>query len=110
MTYKDPEKQREYMRLWNIRQRTEIGSRQRQRRREKKDWVNSLKDQCERCGYNNLVAALEYHHVDPATKEASIADAVRNMWTEEHILAEINKCKLLCANCHREVEFLAYLG
>jgi hypothetical protein len=58
---------------------------------------------CELCGYDRSVAALQFHHLDPASKEFQIAnrgvaralDAAR---------AEASKCALLCANCHAEVE------
>ena len=57
--------------------------------------------QCDICGYNRCFAALEFHHIDGSTKENSIS----NMRTrsENSIRQEIEKCVLLCANCHREV-------
>jgi hypothetical protein len=55
---------------------------------------------CEICGYNKCLNALEFHHSDPATKEFNISDRIT---TFEDIQAELDKCHLLCANCHREV-------
>ena len=48
------------------------------------------------------MAAFEFHHLDAGTKEFAIsADGVPRRW--ELIVAELEKCVLLCANCHREV-------
>jgi predicted HNH restriction endonuclease len=58
--------------------------------------------QCQLCGYDRCLAALEFHHPDPAKKDFSIsADGSTRSWTR--VRQEIEKCVLLCANCHREV-------
>jgi hypothetical protein len=56
---------------------------------------------CIRCGYNKYVGALEFHHRDPSEKEQTISRLVCRKW--EIVKAEVDKCDLLCANCHREV-------
>lgn len=55
---------------------------------------------CERCGYNKCLAALEFHHLNPADKEFSISN--NGLPSFEKAQKEANKCILLCANCHRE--------
>lgn len=55
---------------------------------------------CQICGYNRSVSALVFHHLDPSKKDFGLAGNTRS-W--ESILAEIEKCVLLCANCHSEV-------
>jgi hypothetical protein len=55
---------------------------------------------CERCGYNKCINALDFHHLDPTTKE--VENEFRS-WSWERILLEIDKCILVCANCHREI-------
>ena len=57
---------------------------------------------CEICGYNKCVEALEFHHLDPNEKEFGISKT-GNTYSWEKIKNEIDKCSLLCANCHREV-------
>ncbi len=57
---------------------------------------------CERCGYDRCVTALEFHHRDPDEKDEDICVLTKSSW--ERIASEIEKCDLLCANCHREVE------
>ena len=55
---------------------------------------------CEDCGYNRCLAALEFHHLDPAEKDPSWASM--KMWSFDRVKPELDKCALLCANCHRE--------
>ena len=55
--------------------------------------------QCNLCGYNRCVEALEFHHIDPKIKSFEISE--RRNWND--VALELNKCLLLCANCHREI-------
>lgn len=62
---------------------------------------------CEICGYNKCAAALEFHHKDPNEKEFLLSQ--RNLRTfNEEITNELDKCSLLCANCHREIHWLNF--
>ncbi len=65
--------------------------------------------ECRVCGYKKCIAALEFHHRDPKTKvfELSKSNLLRR-W--DVVLAEAEKCDLLCANCHREMEEKLRLG
>ena len=54
---------------------------------------------CSRCGYNKCVAALDFHHVHPNKKEKKIMDFGS---FDELCKKELNKCIILCSNCHRE--------
>ena len=55
--------------------------------------------ECSHCGYSKYVGALEFHHVDPKEKDFGISGKVLG-W--ERIKKELEKCVLLCSNCHRE--------
>lgn len=55
---------------------------------------------CQACGYDRCVQALEFHHLDSAKKDFAVASSTKS-W--EEIKREVDKCILLCANCHREV-------
>lgn len=55
---------------------------------------------CQCCGYSRCMGALEFHHLDPKKKDFGIA-AVTRSW--ENIKDELDKCILVCANCHREI-------
>lgn len=55
---------------------------------------------CSRCGFNHP-AALQFHHIDPKTKSFTISkQLIANRSSKERILQEIEKCIVLCANCH----------
>ncbi len=56
---------------------------------------------CSVCDYNKYQGALEFHHLDPNEKDFSIAQARHT--TFDKVKAELDKCVLLCSNCHREV-------
>lgn len=53
---------------------------------------------CTFCGYNKNMHALEFHHVNQDDKKYNITYATI---TRKDLVDEINKCLLLCANCHR---------
>jgi len=61
---------------------------------------------CKTCGYSKCLDALEFHHRNPKEKKFKLSSAMYGEgFSQEEIVAEINKCDLLCANCHREVHF-----
>ena len=55
---------------------------------------------CQLCGYNGYAGAMELHHRDPKEKDFSLSRA--KLTTFEKVRNELDKCDLLCANCHRE--------
>lgn len=67
----------------------------------KKKVVEMKGGKCERCGYDKCIDALEFHHLDPTTKDFKLANTGSAPSFEKY-LEETNKCILLCANCHRE--------
>ena len=54
---------------------------------------------CEHCGYDKYHGALQFHHKDPTQKDPKEFSRKKN-W--ERFKAEVDKCVLLCANCHAE--------
>ena len=58
---------------------------------------------CECCGYNKNIASLQFHHIDPSTKSFTLDSRTLERKSDEAILEEFAKCKLLCSNCHCEV-------
>jgi hypothetical protein len=73
------------------------------RRRVKEILVAEAGGACRLCGFDGVPGALHFHHVDPRTKEFSLAGrgVSRSL---ERARAEAAKCVLLCANCHAAVE------
>ncbi len=101
MPYKDPEKSREYMRRWYQNNKaTHIGY-VRQRDGRTQGWFREYKKTlaCEVCGENHP-ACLDFHHRDPREKKFSVSTR-RDRPSMSALLAEIAKCRVLCANCHR---------
>lgn len=57
---------------------------------------------CSICSYYRSSAALEFHHLNPNEKDFTLSH-VRSYKFDDRIKTELDKCVLLCANCHREV-------
>ena len=60
---------------------------------------------CCNCGYKKNLAALEFHHIDPSKKKFKLDSRKLSNSTWKNILEEMNKCKLLCSNCHAEEHY-----
>lgn len=62
---------------------------------------------CEICGYNKCEGALQFHHLNPKEKEFTISHINLNEdeFSFENLLKEVDKCQLLCANCHAEQHY-----
>ena len=57
---------------------------------------------CAVCGYNKCNRALSFHHLDPTKKDFGLSvKGITRSW--EKTQKELDKCILLCANCHMEV-------
>jgi transcriptional regulator of aromatic amino acid metabolism len=52
--------------------------------------------------------ALDFHHVDPSGKDLNVS-AIKNTAFEK-IIPELDKCILVCSNCHREIHYLLKLN
>lgn len=71
------------------------------RRRLKEKAVIYLGGKCKKCGYNKCIDSLEFHHIDSTQKDFGISkQGITRSW--ETLKKELQKCILLCANCHRE--------
>jgi hypothetical protein len=69
----------------------------RRRRERKQELVASRAGRCMDCGYSTCLDALEFHHRDMTTKEFGLGN-FNGTWAR--VLAEAEKCDLLCSNCH----------
>jgi hypothetical protein len=59
---------------------------------------------CYKCGETREYV-LDFHHINPDNKNNTIAHMIKSA-SLENLLLEIQKCVLLCANCHREFHYL----
>lgn len=67
----------------------------------KKLAVNYLGGKCQKCGYNKCIGALQFHHIDPTKKSKEYYNMKLRTFNDK-FKKELNKCILLCANCHLE--------
>lgn len=59
---------------------------------------------CINCGYDKCIAALEFHHTESEKKDFGIsANGYTRSW--EKVKKELDKCILVCSNCHREIHY-----
>lgn len=75
-----------------------------QKRREvvKQKAVEYKGGKCSRCGYDRCVQALSFHHTDPKEKDFGISSkGYTRSW--ESVKKELDKCILVCHNCHSEI-------
>ena len=94
------EYQKQYDQLYKV----EKNDRDKARRLlKKKRAIALLGGKCKRCGLKSEYTTIyDFHHTDPFSKGKDIkggSDFMRKAW--ERIEAELKKCILLCANCHR---------
>ncbi len=67
------------------------------------DWFIEYKKSlsCEICGESRYWV-LDFHHKDPKEKDLEVSLVVRQC-SKEKLLDEINKCMVVCSNCHRDI-------
>ena len=61
---------------------------------------------CEVCNENHP-ATIEFHHKNPRTKHLEISVMVSSApkFSREKIIKEMNKCKIICSNCHKKLHW-----
>jgi hypothetical protein len=75
----------------------------------KQEMINLFGGKCSNCGYNKFNMALEFHHKDKEEKINDISNLVRKFKKDKtKINEELEKCVLLCSNCHKEVHSKKY--
>lgn len=70
------------------------------RKRTKIELVKYKGGSCVKCGYNKCINALQFHHLDPSEKDFQISG---KSYSFERMKEEVDKCILVCANCHIEI-------
>lgn len=67
--------------------------------RAKQAAIKYLGGKCQRCGFDKHSAALEFHHTDPKEKDFTLGNVGNKTWAL--LKKELDKCILLCSNCHK---------
>ena len=95
------DKMRAYRRKWYAKNKPKTYGKVKSRKLALKTWLDEYKLslKCNRCGENHP-GVIQFHHSDPSEKEIDISRVVTNGWSIERIKKEIDKCEVLCANCH----------
>ena len=72
------------------------------RKKLKKMAIEYKGGKCVFCGYDKCNDALDFHHLNSKEKEFGLSvRGLTRSW--EKIKEELDKCILVCANCHREL-------
>ena len=96
------EKLKEYEHQWYLLHKDEVYLRAETRRKSQRNKILEYKatHPCVICGESDP-CVLDFHHVDPNGKEFTVAEGMN--YTMERIMKEIEKCDIVCKNCHAKI-------
>jgi L-lysine 2,3-aminomutase len=109
LPFKDPAKRKAYHRAYSKKHYAENKEhyieKSRKHKQATRDWIRSLKEGriCSQCGEDDPIV-LDFHHPNPNEKGGTVAN-IAHRWSRKRILQEIEKCDVMCANCHRRHHF-----
>ena len=72
-------------------------------RKIKSYFVEKFGGSCLRCGFSDGIYALEFHHIFPRTKNESVSKVISS-GNVERAEKELDKCIMLCSNCHKTLD------
>ena len=95
---------KEYDAEYQKNNRDKINEQQRLYRTKQREWWFEVTEGlvCVTCGEPDFIV-LEFHHRDPGTKKFGLANY--NKFSKRKVLEEMEKCDVLCANCHRRLHW-----
>jgi len=105
MPYKDKDQRTRhsklYGRIWYQDHKEEVMERRKQRQIQIQKWYREYKRtlSCLDCGEDHP-ACLQFHHKNKAEKDFNIADVASRASSIGVLLREMDKCEVLCVNCH----------
>ena len=104
MPYKDKEKQKEYQKNHYQKYKDQYFERSKKRRLELREKLFAYKSKlsCLYCGKQRTVC-LDFHHNGDEEKIDTVSQILRNTGSWDQTVNEINKCDVVCANCHRKL-------
>lgn len=72
-----------------------------------KEYIDNIKknSKCSVCGESRWYL-LDFHHISKDTKISNIPDMIHRGCTMKELNEELDKCTIVCANCHREIHYL----
>jgi hypothetical protein len=96
MPYTCPEKRKEVKRKWAEANKDKINANLRRYRQEVRDWISAYKEAnpCKDCGNHFNSWQMQFDHLKEKKLNVSLAASI------EQARVEMEKCELVCANCH----------
>jgi hypothetical protein len=107
MPFKDPEVRRArqaiYSKTYYENNKKVVIDKINARKKVARAWFRAYKSDlvCKICGENHP-AALDFHHKNPKKTDKKVNELVSDGHTRHRIQVEIDKCEVLCSNCHRK--------
>lgn len=109
-TYKNFLSVRDFIKLKNeifervfVTKESSISEYHKSRRRKIKEELVELKGgKCQICGYKKCLRSFQFHHLDPSKKDFTISANLKRI-NREKVIKELDKCILVCSNCHGEI-------
>lgn len=92
---------------WHYKNREWNTERSLRRREAHRAWANDIQRKrggCDRCDESDP-ACLDFHHREDAEKEMNVAKTITYGYGKDRLREEIEKCTVLCANCHRKEHY-----
>ena len=87
---------------YRVRRKKMVAVNNRNHYRRGREKLDALKDvPCADCGKKYPPYVLDFHHIDPSLKSGDIPTMLGQGYSWGRILEEVEKCVLVCANCHR---------
>ena len=104
MPFIDSEKRKAYRREWYKNNKDSEKKHVKNRKTEIRKWINHYKKTltCSLCQENHP-ATIDFHHIKG--KDFEIGYMVSNGYSINRIKSELEKCQILCANCHRKEHY-----
>jgi len=95
-----------YKKEWYKTHKQQVLDRNSRNKNRIRNYVRNLKIQgtCNRCSESDP-SCLVFHHTEPDQKEINISRLARDGCSLSRLKEELEKCELLCANCHRKHHF-----
>ena len=108
MPYLDPKKNAEYKAFWHQRNKERRRQTIRLRRSSKRQYVYDLKEDksCLDCGIKYPPYVYDFDHLPQFKKSFPLSSTGMRDKSMEEIIAEVAKCELVCANCHRHRTYM----
>lgn len=107
MPFKNKEDKKNNLRKWYVNNSEKVRKKTKARRQEIREWFQEYKKGlcCSKCSENHP-SCLDFHHRDKQSKDDCVYKMVVDGYSKDRIMAEIEKCDVLCSNCHRKLHFV----